>query len=456
MSGDRTAPSGKGSRPALIVEQKKKGNVVSESFSIEGLGWRENWRIENGNDSYVVPFPTLRPATLVFHGETEFSYGHYGIHLGQADVLTFMGPSSGTITGWFIDCREGSPTAGMREKHTWSPTSARALYIPPGVAHTFDGLEFVNTINSYELFLPDPDEWVHGSLDWQPDADIINIPLDIADEDIPLYKPNAHPASELWYDMVAAQQRAMIPKVAYEYPVTRDVKLADGTVRRVELRRPLPKEDKKNWEPLADVFGVGWVRHPVIRSGAESGFSALLDRHPLYFIDHGETGYTHDAYGIHLGQEDRLTFAGPRDQEVTLHLIDTRVDSPTYGADVTYTFHPDPERYLLIPPGVGHAFEHLENVYTVNRPRTLLPEDGSEYQPGNDVIDWPVAQRPIPALRANTVPASREYYEARVADQKALRALPVTHSTPSVMMIKGKDGKEIRVALRKKVSMSGS
>ncbi|SPF07297.1 dTDP-4-dehydrorhamnose 3,5-epimerase family protein [Streptomyces sp. MA5143a] len=424
---------------------------MNESFAIEGLGWRENWRIENGNDSYVVPFPTLRPATLVFHGEKEFSYGHYGIHLGQADWLTFMGPSTRTITGHFIDCREGSPTAGARETHTWSPTSARALYIPPGVAHTFDGLEFVNSINSYELFLPDPKEWVHGSLDWQPDADIINLPLDVSDEDLPLYKPNTHSADELWYDMVAAQQRAMIPKVAYEYPVTRDVRLTDGTVRRVELRRPLPKDGRKNWEPFDGVFGVGWVRHPVIRSGAESGFSALLDRHPLYFIDHGEDLYTHDAYGIHLGQEDRLTFVGPRDQEVTLHLIDTRVDSPTYGADVSFTFFPDPERYLLLPPGVGHAFEHLENVYTINRPRTLLPEDGGEYLPGNDVLDWPVGRRPMPSLRANAVPAGREYYEERVADQKKLRAMPPTHSTPSVMMINGENGQQIRIALRKKV-----
>ncbi|MFE2111042.1 dTDP-4-dehydrorhamnose 3,5-epimerase family protein [Kitasatospora sp. NPDC059463] len=424
---------------------------MNESFSIDGLCWRKNWRIENGNDSYVVPFPTLRPVTLVFHGETEFSYGHYGIHLGQADVLTFLGPGTGTITGHFIDCREGSPTAGMRERHTWSPGSQRALYIPPGVAHTFDGLEFVNTVNTYELFLPDPEQWVRGTLDWQPDADIINLPLNVTDEELPLYRPNTHPASELWYDLVAAQQRDVIPKVSYEYPITRDVRLADGTVRRVELRKMLPKNEKKNWESLDSVFGLGWVRHPVISSGPESGFSALLDRHPLYFIDHGETSYTHDAYGIHLGQEDRLTFVGPRDQEVTLHLIDTRVDSPTYGADVTHTFFPDPERYLVIPPGVGHAFEHLENVYTLNRPRTLLPADGSPYLPGNDVTDWPLARRPLPALRANTVPAGPQYYEERVADQQQLRAMPVTHATPAVMMIKREDGSQVRVALRRKV-----
>ncbi|MBF9068246.1 dTDP-4-dehydrorhamnose 3,5-epimerase family protein [Streptacidiphilus fuscans] len=426
---------------------------MNDSFAIQGLEWRANWRIENGNDSYVVPFPTLRPATLVFHGETEFSYGHYGIHLGQADVLTFLGPSDGTVTGYFIDCRVGSPTAGMRESVTWSPSSARALYIPNGVAHTFDGLERVNTINSYELFLPSPEEWVHGDLDWQPDADIINLPLDVADEDLPYFVPNSHPAGEAWYDLVAARQRASIPQTApLEYPMTRQMRLADGTVRRVELRRRLTRAAKPAWEPFAGVFGVGWVRHPVIPSGEESGFSVLVDRYPLYFIDHGETGYTHDAYGIHLGQEDRLTFVGPKDQTVTLRLIDTRPDSPTYGADTSFSFTPDPERYLLLPPGVGHAFEHIEKVYTINRPRTLLPVDGTEYLPGNDVIDWPVEKRPIPRLEVNSVPAGRDYYEARVAEQKQLRKNQTVQSTPAVLLTRDENGREIRVALRRKVA----
>lgn len=423
-------------------------------FSIAGLCWRDNWRIENGGGSYVVPFPTLRPATLVFHGEIPFSYGHYGIHLGQADVLTFLGPSTGEIIGHFIDCRAGSATAGQREEHRWSPTSGRALYIPPGVAHTFDGLECVNTINAYELFLPDPDEWVHGRLDWQPDADIINIPLTVSQDELRYYTPNSHPASELWYDLVASQQRVMIPKVAYEYPATREVVFADGTAHRIELRKRLSVDEHDEWTPVDGVAGVGWRRHPVIRSGAESGFSALLDRYPLYFIDHGEVRYTHDAYGIHLGQEDHLTFVGPRDQVVTVNLIDARSESPTFGAEVAYSFTPDPERYLLLPPGVGHAFEHLENVYTVNRPRTLLPADGSDYRPGNDVIDWLLAKRPIPELQPNTVPAGPRYYEDLVADQKQLRALPAEHTTPAVMMINGPDGKPVRVALRKKIPIS--
>ncbi|TDD93848.1 dTDP-4-dehydrorhamnose 3,5-epimerase family protein [Actinomadura rubrisoli] len=420
------------------------------SFAIDGLTWRDNWRIDNGQNSYVVPFPHLRPATIVFHGETRFSYGHYGIHLGQADQLTFLGPSSGTITGHFIDTRAGSVTAGTREVHTWNPTSARALYIPPGVAHTFDGLEFVNTINTYEMFLPDPQEWVRGALKWQPDADIINLPLDVKGDDLPFFAPNKHPASQLWYDLVAAQQRAMIPQISHEYPVTREVKLADGSLRRIELRKRLNRLETRQWEPVADIPGLGWVAHSVVHNGPESGFSALLERSPLYFIDHGEEGYSNDAYGIHLGQEDRLTFLGPRDQKVTVHLIDTRASSPTFGRETSYEFIPDPQRYLLIPPGVGHAFESIEKVYTVNRPRTFLPVDQADYRPGNDVIDWPRQKRPIPALEPNVVPAPKAFYEQQSADQLQLRSMPNQHATPAVMMVQGPDGKFIRVALRRR------
>jgi dTDP-4-dehydrorhamnose 3,5-epimerase-like enzyme len=421
------------------------------SFVIDGLTWRENWRVDNGQDSYVVPFPHLRPSTIVFHGEAQFAYGHYGIHLGQADQLTFLGPSTGTITGHFIDTRAGSRTAGTRESHTWNPTSAQALYIPPGVAHTFDGLEGVDTINSYELFLPDPKEWVHGDLKWQPDADIINLSLDVTDEELPYFTPNSHPASQLWYDLVATQQRAMIPRITHEYPVTREMKMADGSVRRIELRKRLDERTLvPQWAPVAGIPGLGWVAHPVVHNGPESGFAALLERSPLYCIDHGETGYSNDAYGIHLGQEDRLTFLGPRSQQVTVHFIDTRSGSPTFGRETSYSFTPDPQRFLLIPPGVGHAFESIENVYTVNRPRTLLPADGRDYRPGNDVIDWPKEKRPIPELEPHVIPAPKSFYEQQAADQAELRKQPNMHGTPAVMMVKGPDGKYVRVAMRKK------
>jgi dTDP-4-dehydrorhamnose 3,5-epimerase-like enzyme len=424
--------------------------MEKNSFKIAGLSWRVNWRLDNGQDSYVVPFPTLRPVTLVFHGETKFSYGHYGVHLGQADVLTFLGAQSHVITGHFIDCRKDSPTTGLREQHQWSPDSAYSLSIPPGVAHSFDNLEGIHTLNSYELFLPDPQHWADGSTNWRPDADVLNIPIDIADDELPEYRPNQHEAGEAWYDLVASRQRSVIPSLFFDYPVVRDVAFLDGNEQRVRLRRPVDTEPKKAWEPVGEIAGVGWAPHPVVRSGPESGFVALTDRYPLYFVDHGETSYTHDAYGIHLGQEDRLTFVGPRDQEVTLNLIDTRTDSPSFRCESRVFFRPDPERYLVIPPGIGHAFERLENVFTINRPQTFLPEDGAKYKPGNDVIDWPLAKRPIPSLQPNTIPAPGRHYESQVADQKKLRALRVQHSTPAVLLFQPENGEPVRVALRKK------
>ena len=114
---------------------------MKSEFPILGLRWEENKRIDNGTDSFVVPFPSTRPVNLVFHGEEPFEYGHYGIHLGQEDQLTFLGNSDQEITAYFIDCRDSSSTLHQRFVTQLTPNSGRRLCIPPGVAHAFDGLE---------------------------------------------------------------------------------------------------------------------------------------------------------------------------------------------------------------------------------------------------------------------------------------------------------------------------
>jgi dTDP-4-dehydrorhamnose 3,5-epimerase-like enzyme len=423
---------------------------TTQTINIAGLQWHPNWRIPNGEDSYVVPFPTLRPATLVFHGDEKFDYGHYGIHLGQADVLTFLGPSDQTITGYFIDCREGSETAGQRDFLTWTPDSGRALRIPPGVAHAFEGLEGVDTLNTYELFLPSPEAWLGDSTEWRADSDIINLPMDVADEDVPLFAPNVRRASDVWYQIVAAQQRKAIPLLEYEYPFTQDVTTDAGENVRVQLRKSRASATDRlpEWEPISSIDGLGWAAHPVLWSGAQSGFVPLLDALTLYAIDHGESGYTHDAYGIHLGQEDHLTFVGPTDHEVTVHFMDCRAGSPTLNNETSVVFTPNALRYLSIPPGVGHRFENIERVFTINRPKSYVPASG-EYEPGNDVVDWPAEQRPGPALAVNGEPAELRFYQLQVAAQVNLQKSPASHDTPSIVMAETADGETVRVAFRK-------
>jgi hypothetical protein len=40
-------------------------------MGIQGLRWEDNWSIPNGGESKVLPIPTLRPPTIVYHGDDD-------------------------------------------------------------------------------------------------------------------------------------------------------------------------------------------------------------------------------------------------------------------------------------------------------------------------------------------------------------------------------------------------
>jgi dTDP-4-dehydrorhamnose 3,5-epimerase-like enzyme len=422
-----------------------------EELPIKGLHWRSRWRMNNGQpDSFVVPFPTNYSANLVYHGHTEFDYGHYGIHLGQEDRLTFLGPQAKTIRADFIDCRDGSPTLHTRFSMEFAPGSARTLYIPPGVAHTFYGLEAVHTINEYGLFLPDPELWASRQSAWQPGNDIVNIPLDIRDEDLPTFQANAHPASSEFYAVMAGRQKQAIPKLTTEFPMAQDM-VVDGKSVRVALKARLKvSETIPEWEPVGEIAGVGWQRHLNVVTGEHSGIVPIPGPQVFYVVDHGELTYAHDSYGIHLGQQDRLTFVGPADHEVTVNMLDCRAGSPTLHRTMSHVFRPSPRRFLVIPPGVAHGFVGLEKVYTINRPGAFTKADGS-YKPGTDVIDWPMDRTPLPVLTPYPRPAEDSFYHRQAAAQIQLSMEKVTHDTPKVQIVTDpKTGKQHRVVLRRR------
>jgi len=422
---------------------------MNDFSGILGLEWRDNWRIENGQESYVIPFPTVRPVNVVFHGERKFDYGHYGIHLGQSDRLTFLGPSAQVITGHFIDCRKGSPKVHQRVIAQWHPTSGRALYVPNGVAHAFDGLEGIFTLNDYRLFLPDPDKWLSGETNWTMENDVINLPMDVMDEGLPTVESNMHEASEVFYHLVAQQQRQGIPQIDYEYPFTDDFQTEKGeTVRLMFRRHNENTQYTPEWEPIEGIDDAGWSRHLVVHSGEHSGFVPLLDPRPFYIVDHDESSYSHDAYGIHLGQVDHLTFLGPSNQEVTLTLVDCRRHSRIYHRKVEVKFNPSPLRYLVIPNGVAHRFQNLEKVYTINRP-AIYTDNESEYEPGNDVIDWPADRADFPMFEVSTKAASQDFYSRQVQGQRKLMQSQANQATPIVLLAQDSECNTVRVVLRK-------
>lgn len=415
--------------------------------AIDGLCWHERWRVPNGGASFVVPFPRIRPATIVFHGAAPFSYGHFGIHLGQQDRLTFLGEPDRIITAMFLDCRKGSRTFGTRLEVCFAPSSRWELAIPAGVAHGFDGLEEIATLNAYDLFLPDPDHWLDGTTAWDSDTDVVNLPLDVADDAVPAIEANPNPASDVYYRIVAGRQAAVIPDGDFAYPYTYRHEADDGRIYDLKITERADRVARPAWEAIGDIAGLGWASNPVLASGPSSGFVPLTDCRPFYIVDHGhDREYTHDAFGIHLGQEDRLVFLGPSSRRAHVVFVDCRRGSETLHREVATDFMPDATRTLVIPPGVAHRFETMEGIYTLNQGRIFLDAAGA-YQPGTDVIDWPVADRPYPKLDTHAIPADDAYYARLVEGQVTLRRSGLANSTTAVLMAEDSDGNMVRVAI---------
>ena len=73
---------------------------------------------------------------------------------------------SGLLNVWLVDCREGSPTNGVRQRVVLSGENPSFLYIPAGVAHGYksgaDGATLVYLMND-QFSIDDPNE---GRLPW--------------------------------------------------------------------------------------------------------------------------------------------------------------------------------------------------------------------------------------------------------------------------------------------------
>lgn len=176
---------------------------LNSEITIDGLHWVARWRINNGQkDSFVVPFPTTHPVNIVYHGESEFKYSQYGIHLGQQDTLKFLGNEKQSILAKFIDCKKDSRTFKEKLEFFINPSSEKTLIILPSVAHTFHNLENIYTLNSYKIFLPTLEKIQSCDLQWSPGNDVINIPEDISVNDISGYSPMTEEAADLVYHRI--------------------------------------------------------------------------------------------------------------------------------------------------------------------------------------------------------------------------------------------------------------
>ena len=426
-----------------IIELNKNINIV-------GLHWVSRWRVNNGKkDSYVIPFATTYPINIIYHGESEFKYGQYGIHLGQQDTLTFLGDKNKKILAKFIDCRKNSPTFKSELSFYITPSSARTLIIPPGVAHTFHHLENIFTLNSYTLFLPTIDQLASKALMWSPNNDVINLPEDIEINDIDGYEPMTEEASDLVYHRIADIQHEILSQHAFLHSETRKIRLDDGDEVNLRFREKIT-ENQKRQLPISKILGVAFRDIPTMQTGKESGIVPLTRKSPMYLVEHGNEDYNFDSYGLHLGQEDHLTFLGDASSEITLKLVDMREGSATLFCEDEITFKPLPNMELVIPCGVAHALFNMANIITVNRPVIYLDEE-KEYIPGHDVIDWEIANKNYQAYCTNKIEADLGYYQFIVSKQKEIIKQKPTHHTPKSIIIYDKNNKPIKVLIKEKV-----
>jgi dTDP-4-dehydrorhamnose 3,5-epimerase-like enzyme len=422
--------------------------ALNSKINIEGLQWIDRWRINNGRPgSFVVPFPTTRPVNIVTHGEKRFDYGQYGIHLAQQDVLTFLGDSSQVVHARFIDCRKTSTTFRAALEIEFSPSSSRTLVIPSGVAHTFSGLEGISTLNAYSVFLPPIEDMLKGALGWTPENDIINLPLSIDPTEVEGLMPMPQPASNRVYYRLASLQASTLSGGNVSHAETRNFILDTGEQVRLMLQPRAESLAEAPRVPRSKIKGVRFERHNAVRTGDDSRIMPVAGPSPFYIVDHGVEPYNFDSFGVHLGQEDHLTFLGSSCRNIRLKLVDMRRGSETLHYEEWHEFSCDPQMELIIPCGVAHALFNMEGVFTLNRPVIYLDELGA-YEPGKDVIDWPLTDQNYPVFNINRQPASLDYMERLVVLQRQAMAEKAAIETPKAVIVNDPvTGKQVKVVL---------
>jgi len=428
-------------------------SALNAQINIEGLQWVARWRISNGRPgSFVVPFPTTHPINVVTHGDTRFDYGQYGIHLAQQDVLTFLGDADQVATAKFIDCRRSSPTFKRSLEIAFTPSSDRTLIVPPGVAHTFSGLEGIFTLNTYAIFLPPIEDMLKSTLGWTPENDIINLPLDTDPATVEGLVPMSEPASNRVYYKLADIQALTLANGSVAHAETRTFKLKSGEQVRLMLQAEAESPSRELNFPVSQISGVRFEHHGSVQTGSDSQIIPIGGPAPFYIVEHGTEPYDFDSFGIHLGQEDHLTFLGRADHRIRLKLVDMRKGSPTLHCEEWLEFLCVPHMELVIPNGVAHALFNMESIFTLNRPVIYL-DDKKAYEPGKDVIDWPLLDKNYPIFNIHKNPASLEYMESLVELQRqATTTVPVVETPKAVIVTDKNTGKQVKVVLTKQTA----
>jgi hypothetical protein len=176
----------------LSLKDVEESEEVLERTALLGLYWIRNYYLKTSVHSRIVlANPGQGNFTAVYHG-SDFAdsahngYEYYGIHLGQVDVLTFLAADGRKMSGHFVDCRKDSPTLHNAVSLEFGGDPDRSLIIERGIAHIFDNLTGMVTLNQMRIFM----DWKNP--DFDPNIDVLNVPRDTAAAEFPVLQVNRY------------------------------------------------------------------------------------------------------------------------------------------------------------------------------------------------------------------------------------------------------------------------
>ncbi|MBP5088827.1 dTDP-4-dehydrorhamnose 3,5-epimerase family protein [Pseudomonas chlororaphis] len=375
----------------LIPGLRFEKNSVSNTYA--GNGWFSR-KLMSSKGPLISDFVTHEP---------DFSYSTYGIHVGQDDRLTFMGDNGKKIEGFFVDCREGSPSIHHIVQLRFSPSLYRHLVIPRGVAHTFDNLEYIVTRDE-PIWHSDQDNTA-----WNLDNDLVSVPRTTELAKFPIIKANRYRLPDEAHRFLSKISQSLLenPKsYLARYPVT-----IRGAEQYVMFEPKTWSDDARSVaERLTDeeFCGVRIKRNRYALTGAKSytlvpnTASCVAD---VLVLPTSVPGSPQQYYW-HARTRKTYTFLNNQELQIDLNLIDLRHDSATYGQHKSLQIICDPRTSIHIEQGIAYTFncskptlvrcEH-EVFVSQNEPRSDIPMFGQDLIPFT--VDQPYPNIKLPDMR---------------------------------------------------------
>ncbi|PFR36723.1 dTDP-4-dehydrorhamnose 3,5-epimerase [Bacillus thuringiensis] len=157
-----------------------------------------------------------------------------------------------------------------------------------------------------------------------------------------------------------------------------------------------------------DIEGLYWKKNFFVGTGINS-FTLVSNEGPIIsdFLFFEDDSYFKN-FSLQIGQIDRYTFIGKKDDVIKAEFIDCREHSPTLHQKVTFEFTPDPKKHLVIERGIAKRFTGFSNTIIRSEPILYAPSKDNDYNVGNDRIYISENSNEFPVVSVNVLPLPKE------------------------------------------------